>query len=270
MTNGKGLSGPGLTPLQIEFCNLYVAGPNAGNGTRCIRDAGYKVESDEAAAAMASELLDRPDVRVYLALLYAERRAGRVIQSRPWERMLPAAQALQMEAIEVARDAIASMRYSGPGQQMPPTPEALLGPAGFAANPPNPDGVVEEEQAVSDTRPGLNPNLVTGPLVNLIKAGLEAAQRIEEYAIGKPITRTEQGAPGAFKEQGLRETVDEIRESMGLLEAGGVLGLLMPGSEPLLLQPATPPGKEVEVEVKKRKRKDKIQGNGAAPSEDGA
>lgn len=258
MAKDRRLAAAGLTPLQIEFCHLYALGPNAGNGTKSVREAGYKVESDEAAAAMASELLTRPDVRMYLGLLYAERRAGRIIQSRPWDALLPSAQALQMEVIEAARDAVASMRFAEERERPAPSPEALLGPEGFTANPPDPDGAEEEEgQGLPDPeRPGLNPKLVTGPLVHLIKAGLEAAEIIEAYSLGKPVTRAEQGDPGAFKEQGLRETVAEIRESMELFEAAGMAGLLTTGTEELPV-----PILQKRVSAGKGKKKGKKKGN---------
>lgn len=252
MTNGRQLPGSGMTPLQIEFCHLYAFGPNAGNGAACIGEAGYKAGTKEAAAAMASELLTRDDIRTYLALLYAERRAGRVIQSRPWEKMLPAAQALQMEVIEVARDAVASLRAAKPQTQPKPTPEALLGPAGFTGSPPNPDGVPEEQEERAEAeRPGLDPNKVNGPLVNLIKAGLEAAELVESYAIGRPVTRTEQGAPGDFKDQGLKETVAEIRESLQLMEAANVLGLVLPSQVVEVQAIAAAP----KVKVKRKRNK---------------
>lgn len=207
MVGTRGARDGGLTPLQIEFCHQFVHGPNAGNGAKCIRDAGYAVDSENAAAAMASELLAREDIKRYLALLYLERRAGRVVRSRPWEQLLPAAQALQMEVIEAGRDAIASLRG-----------EALA------------KGADGDQSAGDDERGGLNPEAVTGPMVNLIKAALDAAELVEAYAIGRPVTRTEQGSPGAFKDQGLKETVEEIRESVALLEAAGLAGLISPPS----------------------------------------
>jgi hypothetical protein len=237
----KGLTGTvGLTPLQIEFCHQYAHGPEAGNGAKCIGAAGYAVGSPGAAAAMASELLARDDVRRYLALLYAERRAGRVLQARPWERLLPAAQALQLEVIEAGRDAVAHLRGRSEGARK-------LG-----------DGDREDLDGEGETlQEGLNPALVTGPMVNLIRAALDAAETVEAYAVGRPVTRTEQGAPGAFKEQGLRETVTEIRESMALLEAAGLAGLLEPGAERGALEG------EVEGEVE-------VEGEGEAGAPKGA
>lgn len=174
----------GLTDLQRKFAEAYTLGPTAGNATGSVRAAGYAVASDNSAGSLGSQLLKDPEVKAEIIRLRMLVTAKAAAHAVPWQRLVPAAQALQMEAVEAARATLAQLKGSD-------------------------DAPIQLER-------------VNGPLVGLIKAGLEAAETIEAYGIGKPITRTETGAPGEFEQHDLSRTIAEVRDTLALLQAAGI------------------------------------------------
>ncbi len=207
----NGIIGTELTPLQAEFCKLFVVGPSAGNGPRCVLEAGYRVADEEQAQAMAEELLGRPIIQRYIALLKVAEAGGKLLRSRPWDELLPDAQALQLELLRLGRDAAATMQA----------------------------GAEVDEQG----RRILKVERLTTPLVHITRVAADVAETVVAYAVGQPVARTEQGPPGSFRAQDLDQALTEIRESLALLEAAGLAGLIQPGERALGPgSPSDPPG----------------------------
>lgn len=191
-----------LTERERRFAEAYVAGPTAGNATASVRAAGYRLKDDNTAGSWGSQLLKKPRVLAYLIELRRAQVARAAEELVPWRRLLPAAQALQMEAIETARQALAEL-----GVRDPATGKLVL-----------------------------DLGKVTGPIVGLLKAGLEASETVEAYGIGRPIMRSEIGEPGEFAERDLEQQVAEIREHLAFLQAAGID--LLPVDVPRLAPPS--------------------------------
>lgn len=168
----------GLTEKMQRFAEHYVTGETAGNATESVLRAGYGCKDRESAGALGAQLLRKPDVAEYIATLRAQRQVSFVQRMRPWQELVPEAQALEREAIALARKKVAELSDDG---RKPSSAEA-----------------------------------------GLIRAGLEAAELVQAYGLGKPIHRIEQGEPGDFYERDLNEMLAEVREYVLVLRELGI------------------------------------------------
>ncbi len=88
-----------LTGRQQRFIDEYCS--NGGNGTRAVKDAGYRVNNDNSAAATASRLLRSVNIRAQIDAFEAkvtEEVKGKVVYTREL------ALAEYNKAIEIAKE----------------------------------------------------------------------------------------------------------------------------------------------------------------------
>lgn len=83
-----------LNPRQLDFCWLYVSGPDEirGNATAAYKAAGYQPKTDRAAETAASALMRNHEVSENLARLYRQADAAAIAKMRDWKTMAPTAQ----------------------------------------------------------------------------------------------------------------------------------------------------------------------------------
>jgi len=76
-----------LTKKQKAFAKSYL---EKGIGNLAVKEAGYKVSTDESARAIASQNLTKPNVKEYLESR-AERAAERIVELSEQDEALPVA-----------------------------------------------------------------------------------------------------------------------------------------------------------------------------------
>ena len=208
-----------LTDMQTRALYHFSVGPTRHNIPAALAAAGYELTAEDG-KSLWNELISRPAAVEYLGALAIERAERVPAELRPWDSMLPLAQTLQIASMTTALDVLAQLR----------APREDAG-----------DGDKSETPAGSNldhSRLPLKFERVTGPVANLVRVGIKAAETVEAYAIGKPITRLEQGQPGEFETLDYEEALKELGEHVDTLRSLGALPEIEPGEEKNTIPPS--------------------------------